>query len=314
MNKLQKTPGLRAMDRDKLGPANFPDGRIRYPQDRPRAVAASEHRSMPRTDRNAYPSNATESVEDCLENSQGHGPSSESLTVSPLVARYMHALATISHDLQSPITRMKLRVELAAESFEKEKMVRDLEEVEALVSQGLAYARNAHGSLEGISHIDVVALMESIVYDFQDTGRAVSISRKADAVLMTRGGYVRRIITNFIENSVKYGGAAIVEVEKNRGQAVTIRVQDRGPGIPESQLSKVWEPFFRLPVHDGGSSPGTGLGLAIAYELSKCIGGEVLLRNRVGGGLSAELRLGSLPEQMSTLKAARQAPSTSAMP
>jgi signal transduction histidine kinase len=200
-------------------------------------------------------------------------------------------LAAISHDLQTPITRMKLRAEIAEDSIEKEKLVQDLAEIERLVHEGIAYARSAHGSTEKSSRIDVGSFIESLAYDYQDTGKAVTVIERIDGAIVTRPHALRRILTNLIDNALKFGGTAEICVEKDINGTVLIKVQDQGPGIPEDQLDAVMQPFFRLEQSRNRGTGGTGLGLAISQQLALAIGGSLRLRNREGGGLSAEISI-----------------------
>ncbi|AVA24462.1 ATP-binding protein [Rhizobium sp. NXC24] len=200
-------------------------------------------------------------------------------------------LAAISHDLQTPITRMKLRAEIAEDSAEKEKLVQDLAEIERLVHEGVAYARSAHGNTEKPSRIDIGSFVESLAYDYQDTGKGVMVADKIDGAIVTRPHALRRILTNLIDNALKFAGTAEISVQKDSTGAVLIKVLDRGPGIPEDQLDAVMQPFFRLEQSRSRGTGGTGLGLAIAGQLALAIGGSLTLRNRVGGGLSAEISI-----------------------
>ncbi len=202
-------------------------------------------------------------------------------------------LAAISHDLQTPITRMKLRAELAEDSVEKDKLVHDLAEIERLVQEGIAYARSAHGNAEKSARIDIGSFLESLVYDYQDTGKAVTLTGMIDAALVTRPLALRRVLTNLVDNALKFAGQAELQVEKSSNGAVSISVLDRGPGIPEDQLNAVLQPFFRLDQSRNRGTGGTGLGLAIATQLASAIGGTLKLSNRPAGGLSARISIGS---------------------
>ncbi len=210
------------------------------------------------------------------------------------IAQYLEErvqiLAAISHDLQTPITRMKLRAEMAEDSIDRDKLVQDLGEVERLVKEGVAYARSAHGNHEQASRIDLASFIESLAYDYQDTGKAVTIEELGDGAIVTRPHALRRILTNLIDNALKFAGSAEIEVQRQES-AVFIRVLDRGPGIPNSQLQAVLQPFFRLEQSRNRETGGTGLGLAIAQQLATAIGATLTLRNRVGGGLVAEIAL-----------------------
>nr|WP_315595411.1 ATP-binding protein [uncultured Cupriavidus sp.] len=211
--------------------------------------------------------------------------------IAHFVEERVQILAAISHDLQTPITRMKLRAEMAEDSEEKRKMVNDLAEIQTLVQEGLAYARTTSGEGEKASRIDLGSFVESLVYDYQDTGKAVTILQNAGGAIVTRPHALRRILTNLVDNAIKFGGAAELIVRREH-DTVTIEVLDRGTGIPEDKLEAVLQPFVRLEGSRSRETGGSGLGLAIAHQLALAIGGSLKLRNREGGGLAAEIRLG----------------------
>lgn len=198
-------------------------------------------------------------------------------------------LAAISHDLQTPITRMRLRADMADDSPEKDKLVNDLREIERLVQDGIAYARSAHSSGEKNARIDLASFIDSIAYDYQDTGKAVAVANRVDGIASTKPYALRRILTNFIDNALKFASEAEIAVERKVGGAISIKVLDRGPGIPEEMLAAAMQPFFRLEQSRNRETGGTGLGLAIAQQLAATIGGSVRLSNRAGGGLAAEV-------------------------
>lgn len=201
-------------------------------------------------------------------------------------------LAAISHDLQTPITRMKLRAEMAEDGPEKDKLVNDLFEIERLVREGVAYAKSAQGDAEKPARVDLGSFVESLVFDYQDTGKAVTMPGAIDAVVTTRPHALRRILTNLIDNALKFAGAAEVQLEKAADGKLRILVLDRGPGIPADQLDAVLQPFYRIEQSRSRDTGGTGLGLAIAQQLTEAIGGALRLSNREGGGLAVELMLG----------------------
>lgn len=200
-------------------------------------------------------------------------------------------LAAISHDLQTPITRMKLRAEMAEDFADREKLIQDLGQIESLVKEGVAYARSAHGNVEVATRIDLASFIESLVYDYQDTGKAVAAGTVEGGAITTRPQALRRILTNLVDNALKFGGGAEIEMRRLADDTVNIKVLDRGPGIPEDQLDAVLKPFFRLENSRNRDTGGTGLGLAIAQELATSINGTLTLRNRDGGGLVVELAL-----------------------
>ncbi|MDM9625308.1 HAMP domain-containing sensor histidine kinase [Rhizobium sp. S152] len=198
-------------------------------------------------------------------------------------------LAAISHDLQTPITRMRLRADMADEGPGKDKLLHDLGEIERLVQDGIAYARSSHGSGEKFSRIDLASFIESLSYDYQDTGKSVSVIGMVQGTAATKPHALRRILSNFIDNALKFAGAAEVSVERRGESDIVISVLDRGPGIPEEQLDAAMQPFYRLEQSRNRETGGSGLGLAIAQQLAAAIGGSVRLYNRDGGGLVAEL-------------------------
>lgn len=200
-------------------------------------------------------------------------------------------LAAISHDLQTPITRMRLRADMAEESPERDKLVHDLGEIQRLVQDGIAYARSAHGNGEKAARIDLASFIDSIAYDYQDTGKAVSVVGLVQGAAVTKPHALRRILSNFIDNALKFTGAAEIGVERNAENDIVITVMDRGPGIPDNMLDAAMQPFFRLEQSRNRETGGTGLGLAIAQQLTAKIGGSLRLYNRDGGGLAAEVTL-----------------------
>lgn len=204
----------------------------------------------------------------------------------------LQILAAISHDLQTPITRMKLRIEAMDESPEQGKMIDDLDEMQHLVRDGVAYARSGHGATEPSLKVDLGAFLDSIVYDYQDTGKQVSLTGHVGAPVTTRPRALRRVIGNLLDNAVKYAGAAEIDVSEDISGAVSISVLDRGPGIPTQELEAVMQPFYRLEASRNRDTGGAGLGLAIAQQLTLALGGTLNICNREGGGLQVTLKLG----------------------
>lgn len=209
----------------------------------------------------------------------------------------MQLLAAISHDLQTPITRMKLRAEFMDDSSEKDKLCNDLGEIEHLVREGVAYARSLHGASEESRRTDLDSFLDSLVFDYRDMGKDVQLKGKSGAVIDTRPHALRRVLVNLTDNALKFAGAAQLSVQSNPDASLSIKVLDRGPGIAEEDLAHVMEPFYRVENSRNRSTGGTGLGLAIAQQLALAIGGSLTLSNRAGGGLCAELRLAARPFQ-----------------
>jgi len=199
----------------------------------------------------------------------------------------LHILASISHDLQTPITRLRLRAESLGESEERQKILGDLHEMEHLVREGVAYARSAHGGAETPVRMDVKAFLESLVFDYQDTGKDVTLADSIVGATPVRRQALRRVLGNLIDNALKYAGSAEVSAWRDDKGALCVAVCDRGPGIPEDQLEQVVQPFYRMESSRNRDTGGAGLGLAIATQLTRSIGGSLQLSNRPGGGLAA---------------------------
>jgi signal transduction histidine kinase len=203
----------------------------------------------------------------------------------------LQILAAISHDLQTPITRLRLRAEAMEASPERERVIEDLVHMQHLVREGIAYARSAHATAEPMLRVDLDAFLDSLVADYQDVGRQVTLSGHCPGDIATRPHALRRVLANLVDNALAYAGAAEVEGARLGSGGVRIVVADRGPGIPAAELDKVMEPFYRLEASRNRDTGGTGLGLAIAQQLAGSIGARLLLRNRAGGGLEAIVEL-----------------------
>ncbi len=210
--------------------------------------------------------------------------------VAAHVSERTQLLAAISHDLQTPLTRMRLRVEAMEEGDTQDKLMRDIDQVSQLVRDGLNYARGASIALDAPVHLDLRAFLESVVDDYQDAGRDVRLQASESALRDTHPQVLRRVLQNLIDNALAYAGDAETRLRVEHG-VVHIDVLDRGPGIPEDQLEQVLQPFTRLEPSRSRDTGGTGLGLAIAQQLAQALGGQLRLSNREGGGLQATLTL-----------------------
>jgi signal transduction histidine kinase len=204
----------------------------------------------------------------------------------------LQILASISHDLQTPITRMRLRADLLDDETERARLQKDLKEMEVLVREGVAYARTLHGADEKPCRIDPDALLESIVSDYADAGDPVSLTGRVGETVTTRPQALRRILGNLVDNALKYSGGSAVTVDASvAGAQWSIAVLDSGPGIPQELLEAVFQPFYRVESSRNRETGGTGLGLAIAKQLAQAMGATLTLRNRESGGLEARLTL-----------------------
>lgn len=208
----------------------------------------------------------------------------------------MQILAAISHDLQTPITRMRMRADMMEDSEQREKLNHDLQEMQLLVKEGVTYARTLHGTAEAPCRIDPDALFDSMVCDYIDAGAKVELNGRVGQSLMTRPHALRRVLGNLIDNALKYSGDARILVSTEENGKVTVLVQDSGPGIPEEELDAVLQPFYRVEASRNRDTGGTGLGLAIAKQLTQAMNATLSLRNRPEGGLEARLTLGNVDE------------------
>jgi signal transduction histidine kinase len=211
--------------------------------------------------------------------------------IAEYLTERMQILAAISHDLQTPITRMRLRTDLMDDCAQREKMQQDLDAMEALVREGVAYARSLHGATETPCRIDPDALLDSLVCDYQDAGQKIRLDGRIGAPLLTRPHALRRILMNLIDNALKFAHDVELSVQSGPAGRISMVVLDRGPGIPAGELEAVLRPFYRIEGSRNRNSGGTGLGLAIAHQLALALGAELSLGNRDGGGLEARLSL-----------------------
>lgn len=200
-------------------------------------------------------------------------------------------LAAITHDLQTPLTRLRLRLEKVDDAELREKLIGDLSAMQSMVREGLELARSM-STTEVAQRLDLDSLIDSVCVDAVDAGQSVSVSGKTQVSLLARPLALRRCLTNLIDNTVKYGRRAEVNAACEDGFAV-IRIRDSGPGIPEAELEKVFEPFYRLENSRSRQTGGTGLGLTIARNIAEQHGGTIRLRNHPDGGLEVTLALPS---------------------
>jgi signal transduction histidine kinase len=198
-------------------------------------------------------------------------------------------LAAMSHDLKTPVTRLRLRTELLQDGELKSKFDRDLAEMETMVSRTLDFMRGVDAE-EPAQPIDVDALVQSLQRDVQETDHDVTVSGAARAPYPGRPQALKRCLANLIDNAVKYGHAARIAVDDTEERLV-IRVTDRGPGIPVAALERVFEPFYRVEESRSRDTGGTGLGLSIARNIAEAHGGTLTLANRPEGGLEAVVTL-----------------------
>lgn len=198
-------------------------------------------------------------------------------------------VSALSHDLRTPITRLRLRAELIEDPDLQSSISRDLEEMERMTKEALDFLRGVE-EREPVQSIDVPALLENVKDDVEDTGGDVLLGHIQAAPYPGRPRALKRCIANLVENACKYGRHARVTAH-DLGDCLEIQIADDGPGIPDDQLEQVFEPFYRLESSRGRDTGGAGLGLPLARNIARAHGGDLVLRNRPGSGLEAVLRL-----------------------
>lgn len=209
--------------------------------------------------------------------------------VRRLVEDRAQMLAAISHDLRTPLTTVRLRAENVAEPELRSKMLAALNDMDAMLSSTLAFAR------EGTEHeetcmTDIGSLLEAICEDMSDTGREVTCAVEGEILTPCRPVALKSALTNLVDNAVKYGGKADVGA-KVIGRNVEITIADEGPGIPETEMERIFLPFYRLETSRSRNTGGVGLGMAIAQLTIDTHGGSIDLHNRASGGLCVRVRL-----------------------
>jgi signal transduction histidine kinase len=194
-------------------------------------------------------------------------------------------LAAIAHDLRTPITRLKLRADFFKDDVQRNKMIKDLDEMEEMISEVLAFAR-ADDSDEAKIKLDLNALLLSLCDDMSDVGYAVTYGSGFSRLpYLGRSSALRRAFTNLVQNAINYGKCAHVYLRSAPGGRHRVIIEDEGPGISEKELEKVFSPFYRCDVSRSKNVAGTGLGLAVTEGIIRSHGGEIQLQNRPEGGL-----------------------------
>ena len=211
------------------------------------------------------------------------------LRITAYLRERTSVLAAMSHDLKTPVTRLRLRAELLPDPQLQRKFTRDLEELEAMVAATLDFLRGTAGS-EAAQPVDMTALLESLQADLSEVGSQVTISGSPLRPYVGQPVALKRCVRNLVENAVKYGKSASIEVDDSE-ERLRILVRDEGPGIPPAEIDRVFEPFYRLEDSRNRDTGGTGLGLTIAQSIAQSHGGELTLENRPGAGLEARLTL-----------------------
>jgi len=204
-----------------------------------------------------------------------------------------HMLAAITHDLQTPLTRQRLRLEKVTDPALRSQLLADHAAMRDLIREGLDLARTA-SETEAWEELDIDSLLESLRDDACEAGLFVRLSKRCGVTVRTRPRALRRAVANLLDNALNHAGAAELAATSRDGR-VTLWVKDRGPGIAPSQLDAVLEPFVRLETSRSRATGGSGLGLTIAHRLAERAGAVLRLANRQGGGLEASIELAASP-------------------
>lgn len=203
-------------------------------------------------------------------------------------------LAGISHDLRTPLTRMKLEIEMGKiDQATRDALEAEIDEMRSMIDEYLDFARGDAG--EPMEPVDLGLVLRDLVEGYKRQRRPVTLGRCDEAVLMVRPQAMRRALTNLIDNALRYGKIASVELEQTLA-FVRIKVSDAGPGIPEEEFETVFKPFTRLEASRNINTGGVGLGLSIARDIAQSHGGNITLENQKDSagtvsGLEVTMRL-----------------------
>ena len=209
--------------------------------------------------------------------------------IQKFVAYRTMMLAAISHDLRTPLTRMRLRGEFIDDPEQQARLFRDVDEMQAMVDGALVFFRD-DAAAEATTTFDLSHVLLTIANDCADQKIEVSYTGPTHAVYQGRPFALKRAFTNLVENAIKYATAPQIELSC-AGTAYVVIVRDRGPGIPDDALQSVFRPYYRLDKSRNRATGGVGLGLTVAQAIVQAHGGEIILSNRSGGGVEARVTL-----------------------
>jgi len=211
-----------------------------------------------------------------------------------LMTARTQALAAVSHDLKTPLTRLRMRIDEVGNAETRASIETDLSEMERMIDATLSYLRGDR-SEEERRPVDLIAIIETITDDIRDAGGRVSLDAPRSIVVSGRHLALKRALTNIVQNAIKYGDAADIRVRAEPGLA-RVCVADEGPGIPEAEMDAMFEPFVRLDQSRNGDCGGFGLGLTIANEIIAAHDGTISLENRQTGGLEVTVLIQRLSD------------------
>jgi len=206
-----------------------------------------------------------------------------------LIDNRTRLLAAISHDLRTPLTLLRLRAETVENHEEREKMLATISEMDSMIGMTLQFARD-EGTSEPRKQVDLTAIVQGVVDEMSGAGFPVHMRAAAPILYKCQPAALKRAVRNLLDNAVKYGKSGSAEVHV-AARSIEINIDDDGPGIPEDELARVLEPFYRLDESRSRDTGGVGLGLAIAKSIVESHAGTLTLHNRPEGGLRATIAL-----------------------
>ena len=210
--------------------------------------------------------------------------------IQELIRNRTLLLAAISHDLRTPITRMKLREQFNTNPDIVEKNNKDLTEMEAMIAEILEFAKQSPMSEKKVK-LDLLSLLQTIHDEMQDLGYSVTLTSPTHKLLITgRSLALKRAFTNIIGNAIKYGKRADIDIKLRQKHAV-ISVKDNGPGIPKGDQDKIFDPFYRGETSRSRDTGGSGLGLALTRDIIIAHRGKIEMTNLPEGGLKVTVIL-----------------------
>jgi signal transduction histidine kinase len=208
--------------------------------------------------------------------------------VSRTLESQRQLLSAVGHDLRTPITAMRISLEFVSDQELQRNLEKNLDELQELTEAVLSAARGTGGEMK--RNVDLSALIDSVCADLDDVGEPVTWQSHGPAPLSCRPNEIKRAVRNLVENAVAYGRKADVQLEETPA-GYDIVIEDDGPGIPDDDKQRVFEPFVRLESSRNTETGGTGLGLTLVKAIAEGHGGAVILENRDRGGLRARMRL-----------------------
>lgn len=206
-----------------------------------------------------------------------------------LISDRRQMLAAVSHDLRTPITLLRLRTEFVENEMEREKMLATLTEMEEMVESILRFVRD-DADHEEVQSVDLVALINAVCDDISDIGGKAIFDGPDRLIYRCRPNSLKRALSNLVDNAVKFGGSALVRLNE-AGRNIEVVIEDNGPGIAESELGAIFDPFYRIESSRSRDTGGVGLGLSVARSIIDAHGGRILIENRPEGGLRVKVEL-----------------------